>query len=94
LLLALGATYEFSTLSPATLGVQGEVFQPKSGAWFQGGVLFDAAARRWGLAPALGYRYVGVEAQFRTVPDRGSTAAVFLKLRLPVGAMWFTRDAP
>jgi hypothetical protein len=88
---AIGGTYELSTLSRATLGLQGELFQPKSGAWIQAALLFDADANRWGVAPALGYRYVGVEAQFRALPDVGPSAVVLLKLRLPIGFLWSGR---
>lgn len=80
---ALGITYEYSALSPAAFGVQGEVLNLELGLWTQLGGFVDVSGH-FGAQLAAGWSLFGVEGQYRAVQDRGSGFAVFGKLRLPI----------
>jgi len=85
--LALGATYDLSSLSPATFGVQGEFLHLESGFWLQlGGFIGTPGARPGGMA-AVGFSLLGIEAQARSYDDLGSVGAVYLKVRIPIGVL-------
>lgn len=80
---ALGVTYEYSALSPAAFGIQGEVLNLELGLWTQLGGFVDVSGH-FGAQLAAGWSLFGVEGQYRAVEDRGSAFAVFGKLRLPI----------
>ncbi len=80
---ALGLTYEYSALSPAAFGVQGEVLNLELGLWTQLGGFVDVSGH-FGAQLAAGWSLFGVEGQYRAVEDRGSAFALFGKLRLPI----------
>ena len=89
--LALGATYELSHLSAATLGIQGEYLHLESGVWLQAGPLLDVGSNkpRFGWMGSLGWSLLGVEYQGRDYNGNGYVSAVFAKLRIPLGIIGF-----
>jgi hypothetical protein len=95
LYLSLGMTYEFSDLSKATFGVQGEVMHLDLGLWAQGGGLLDVAGHAGGML-AVGWSLFGVETQLRQYDGLGSGIAVYAKLRLPISiiARIFAKPRP
>jgi hypothetical protein len=84
--LALGPTYEWSPISPATFGVQGEFLYYDLGVWVQLGGLLDTHGLPGGNA-AIGWSVLGVEGQYRTYQGLGDVAALYVKLRLPIGIL-------
>lgn len=82
---ALGATYDVSSLTPATFGVQGEVLHLESGFWFQLGGFVGTPGAHPGAMAAAGVSLIGIEAQARGYDDLGTVGAVYLKVRVPVG---------
>jgi hypothetical protein len=88
--LSLGATYELSNLSAATIGVQGEWMNLEVGVWGQAGPIFDVAhGGRPGVMAALGWSIFGVEVQGRDMQDAGFVGAIYAKLRIPIGIIAF-----
>ncbi len=87
----IGATYEYSGLSPATFGVQGELLQLSSGFWGQLGGMIDVHGKAGGMV-ALGFSVLGVEAQYRGYEDKEYGAAVIGKVRIPVGVLLYALD--
>lgn len=79
---ALGATYEYSGLAPATLGVQAEVGW-WGGFWGQAGVMRDTDGHN-GAMVAAGFALLGVEGELRDAERTGSAWAVYAKLHVPV----------
>ena len=91
-----GAFYEWSNITPATFGVQIEQMHLSTGAWIQLGAGIDIEPRPMGTL-SLGWSLFGVEAQYRTYGDAGEGAAVFGKLRIPIGVIAHalaTQDKP
>jgi hypothetical protein len=89
---AVGATYELSHLSAATLGVQAEYLNLESGFWGQIGPLVDVAAERnvrLGFMASAGISVFGVEYQGRDYNSYGFSSAIFAKLRIPLGIIGF-----
>lgn len=83
-----GLTYEWSTLSHATIGMQGDVVNIDDGYWLQAGLLLDVdRGVRPGAMGALGYKIFGVEVQARQVAGGDVVPAVFGKIRLPIGIL-------
>lgn len=80
---ALGVTYEYSSLSPATFGIQGETLNLELGLWAQLGGFVDVSGH-FGGQVAAGWSLFGVEGQYRGVEDVGAAWALFGKVRLPV----------
>jgi hypothetical protein len=80
---ALGLTYEYSSLSKGTFGIQGEILHLDMGIWGQVGALLDVSGHPGGMA-AIGWSLVGVEAQYREYDGRGDGIAIYAKLRIPV----------
>ena len=88
--LSIGATYELSNFSSATLGVQGEWLNLEMGIWAQAGALIDVdGTPRFGAMAAVGWSIVGVEVQGRDVAGSGFVPAVFAKLRIPISIIAF-----
>ncbi len=85
---SVGATYEASNLSPATLGLQTELVHVSSGLWGQFGGLVDVTRLEPGWMGALGWNVFGAEVQRRRYAhDDGvvqSDWALFGKLHIPV----------
>lgn len=81
---AIGLTYDFSDLTPATFGLQFETLSLNSGAWFQAGAMVDIQPRP-GFMLAAGLSLIGVEGQVRWSKEEGAFLAVYGKLRVPVG---------
>lgn len=92
LFFTVGATYDASPLSLATLGVQTELTHVASGLWGQFGALVDVTKPEPGFMASLGWNVVGIEAQRRRYSqDSGLTTndwAVFGKLRIPVSLLF------
>ena len=87
---ALGATYELSHLSAATLGIQGEYLNLESGVWGQIGPLVDVADNaKLGFMAAIGLSVVGVEYQGRDYNSLGYSSVIFAKVRIPLGIIGF-----
>lgn len=88
LFFVLGATYEASNLSPATLGLQTEFVHVGSGFWAQLGGFVDVTRAAPGWMGSVGWSVVGAELQHRAYEhDDGEVhvnLAVFGKLRLPL----------
>ena len=82
----VGPTYDWSPISPATFGLQGEILHFDKGLWAQVGGLVDTHAR-FGADLALGLSLLGVEGQYRSYENIGSVLAVYVKLRLPIGIL-------
>lgn len=81
---ALGVTYEFSELTPATFGLQFELLSLNSGAWFQLGAMCDIQPRP-GFMLSGGLSLIGVEGQVRWSEEHGAFVAIYGKLRIPLG---------
>jgi hypothetical protein len=92
---SLGLTYEYSRLSPATLGVQVEVAHLARGFWGQGGGMLDVKGRP-GAMLSFGWALVGVEGDVRGLDSQGPAWAVFGKIRIPISifaiAAWNKRE--
>ena len=89
---AVGATYELSHLSAATVGIQAEYLNLESGFWGQIGPLLDVAAERnprLGFMASAGISVFGVEYQGRDYNAYGFSSAIFAKLRIPLGIIGF-----
>lgn len=86
--LSLGPTYEYSDLSSATFGLQGEAMHLEKGIWCQAGFLLDIAGRP-GFMFAIGWSLLGLEVQEREFDQIGSgfSPIIYLKLRIPVGVI-------
>ena len=80
---ALGLTYEYSSLSKGTFGIQAEILHLDLGYWGQLGGLLDVQGHP-GLMGAIGWSILGVEAQYRTYDGLGSGVAVYAKIRIPI----------
>ena len=80
---ALGFTYEYSSLSKGTFGIQGEILHLDMGFWGQAGALLDVSGHPGGMV-AFGLSIVGLEAQYREYDGRGSGVALYAKLRAPI----------
>jgi hypothetical protein len=92
---AIGFTYEYSSLSTATFGIQAEILHLDRGLWAQVGGLLDVSGHA-GVMAAVGLSIVGIEAQYRTYDGLGDGIAVYAKLRAPIGVLAYvfgTRDA-
>jgi hypothetical protein len=92
---AIGLTYEYSSLSNATFGIQAEILHLDSGFWGQVGGLLDVSGRL-GIMAAVGFSLVGIEAQYRSYDGLGDGIAIYAKLRAPIGVLAYvfgTRDA-
>jgi hypothetical protein len=92
---AIGLTYEYSSLSNATFGIQAEILHLDSGFWGQVGGLLDVSGRP-GIMAAVGFSLVGIEAQYRSYDGLGDGIAIYAKLRAPIGVLAYvfgTRDA-
>ena len=68
----------------ATFGVQAEYISDNSGFWVQVGALLDTQPRPGAMA-AVGYSLVGAEVQVRSYEGIGTIAALYAKLRIPIG---------
>lgn len=79
---SLGATYEYSGLSPATFGAQAEVGW-WGGFWGQAGVMRDTGGHNGAMLGA-GFALIGVEGELRDAERTGSAWAVYAKLHVPV----------
>lgn len=79
----LGVTYEYSSLSPAAFGVQGEVLNLELGLWAQLGGFVDVSGH-FGAGLGAGWSLFGVEAQYRGAENADYTWALFGKVRLPI----------
>jgi hypothetical protein len=91
---AIGFTYEYSSLSNATFGIQAEILHLDSGFWAQLGGLLDVSGHP-GIMAAVGFSLVGLEAQYRTYDGLGDGIAIYAKLRAPIGVLAYvfgTRD--
>jgi hypothetical protein len=91
---AIGLTYEYSSLSNATFGIQAEILHLDSGFWAQLGGLLDVSGHP-GIMAAVGFSLVGIEAQYRTYDGLGDGIAIYAKLRAPIGVLAYvfgTRD--
>jgi hypothetical protein len=87
---AVGATYELSHLSAATLGVQGEYLNLESGFWGQIGPLVDVAeGGKLGFMASIGVSLIGVEYQGRDYNAYGFSSVIFAKVRIPLGMIGF-----
>jgi hypothetical protein len=82
----VGPTYDWSPISPATFGVQGEILHLDKGLWAQIGGLLDTHARA-GVDVAVGLSLLGLEGQYRSYEGIGSVFAGYVKLRLPIGIL-------
>lgn len=80
---ALGATYEWSNLEPATFGVQAEAMHIETGLWAQVGGLVDLQVHP-GAMFALGWSVLGVELQYRKFDPSDWGFAAVGKIRIPV----------
>ena len=91
---SLGVFTDLSNLDPearavrdgmiVTYGVQGEVLDLNSGLWAQLGIGVDTAPRPV-FVGSVGWSLFGFEAQGRFDPEAGAYAALFGKLRVPIG---------
>lgn len=84
---AVGVTYEYSSLSNATFGIQAELLNLEYGVWAQVGGLLDVSGHPGAMA-AVGYSLLGLEAQVRSYDghddEHGTGVALYAKLRIPV----------
>jgi hypothetical protein len=83
---SVGPTYEWSPISPATFGLQGEFLYYDLGLWAQVGGLVDTHAL-FGVDGSVGWSVVGIEAQYRSYEGLGNVFAAYVKLRIPVGIL-------
>ena len=84
---ALGATYEISRWSDASVGLQYELTWNR-GLWAQLGAFKDVDTRYGGGMASLGFAIVGVEAELRGASQTNGTAfGVYGKVRLPLGIL-------
>lgn len=84
----VGATYQYSNLSPAAFGVQAEVMQLWTGFWAQAGAEVNIAGQ---VGPnfSVGYSVFGVESETWVGDGQPARTALLLKLRVPVS--WLLR---
>jgi len=85
---SLGVTATYCGLGSLAFGIQGELLDLSSGVWGQLGAHIDIDAAP-GFEASLGWSLFGVEAQLR-LEDHGNQAALFLKLRIPIGIIAFS----
>jgi len=81
---SVGVSFEYSSLSKATFGVEVEIARVDAGFWAQAGALLDVSARPGGLISA-GWSLFGLEAQLRSFPGLGLGVTVFAKVSVPIG---------
>jgi hypothetical protein len=85
----LGLSYEYSTLSRASLGLDAEVMQLDSGLWVQARASSDLDhGMRPGAALSLGWSLFAIEADVRS-RESGAVTALYGKLRIPLGLIGF-----
>lgn len=85
---SLGVTALYCGIGDLAFGLQGELLDLSSGVWGQVGAHIDINTST-GLEASLGWSLFGVEAQVR-FEDQGTQAALFLKLRIPIGIIAFS----
>jgi len=78
-------TYEYSPRSNATLGVELEADWVETGLWGNIGLMKDANSVYWGGRASLGWAIFGFEAEYRGDATTKTYAALYGKLRLPLG---------
>lgn len=83
----LGATYEVSSLSQTTLGLQGEWLHLQLGVWVQAGGLLDVSPTNFGGMGAVGWSLFGVEFQYRGYENIDPAPALYGKIRIPLGVI-------
>lgn len=81
---AIGLSYEYSSLSKATFGVEFEALRIDGGTWGQLGALLDVTGRPGALLSG-GWSVFGLEVQVRSIAGLGLGATVYAKLSLPLG---------
>lgn len=81
---SIGATFECSSLSKATFGIQVEVSRIDAGFWAQAGALLDVTARP-GAMLSGGWSIFGLEGQVRSYAGLGFGVTVFAKVSIPIG---------
>ena len=94
LFLAVGATYEFSSFTPATFGVQAEAMHLSTGLWIQAGAMIDVQPKP-GVMAAVGWSLLGAEIQYRSYDKYGlnDTLAFYGKIRIPISIIsWALRE--
>ncbi|HEY5372915.1 MAG TPA: hypothetical protein VIK01_04480 [Polyangiaceae bacterium] len=85
----LGLSYEYSTLSRASLGLDAEVMQLDSGLWVQARASSDLDhGMRPGASLSLGWSLFAIEADVRS-RESGAVTALYGKLRIPLGLIGF-----
>ena len=85
----LGLSYEYSTLSRASLGLDAEVMQLDSGLWVQVRASSDLDhGMRPGASLSLGWSLFAIEADVRS-RESGAVTALYGKLRIPLGLIGF-----
>jgi hypothetical protein len=92
-LYSLGLTYEASSITPVTAGIEGEVLLLSSGLWLQIGAMVDWQPRP-AFTASVGWSIFGAETQVRWDAGDGKQFWVFYgKLRLPIRAIvWAALD--
>jgi len=90
LFVAVGATYELSDRSLATVGLQTEIIHQSTGFWFQAGPLVDLTRPEPGLMASVGWSLLGVEVQrrlfddLRTPEGKLTSTGIYGKIRVPI----------
>jgi hypothetical protein len=79
----LAPTYEYSTFSKATFGLQLEALSLWAGFWGQLGGQYDIEGNPGWMA-SIGLSLIGVEYQVRYLPAGQTRWAAFAKLRIPI----------
>jgi hypothetical protein len=83
---AIGLSFESSSLSKATFGLEVEALRIDGGYWGELGALLDVTGRPGALLSG-GWSVFGLECQVRSVAGLGLGAAVYAKLSVPIGTV-------
>jgi hypothetical protein len=85
----VGASYQWSNRSYATIDIQAEYMHLTSGLWLQVGPLLDLEHTRPGVMVSGGISIIGVELQQRSFADLGVSTVVMGKIRAPLGFLFW-----
>jgi hypothetical protein len=85
----VGASYQWSNRSYATIDIQAEYMHLSSGLWLQVGPLLDLEHPRPGFMVSGGISIIGVELQQRAFADLGVSTVVMGKIRAPLGFLFW-----
>ena len=80
-------TYDYSPRSNATIGAELEANWVETGLWGNIGLMKDANSVYWGGRASLGFAIFGFEAEYRGDSTTKTYAALYGKLRFPLGVI-------